>query len=493
MKKQLVLGSLVALSGFAYGQFLPGGALPSTDVYRDGKTGFGMTSAPTTNKVEIETFTPDDGLMIYQRNSTSNPPGRGSAALFLKNISGRTWGVLSTGQDNNIGGSHFAVYDINRSKARFFISGTTGNTGIGTTTPDSARLHVYAQYTNIQSINVPRGAGIFETSASQWGTYIGGRGKVNSSYAGGSISLNYGLIGEATCSSLGNNRTYGVTGTATGGNLTEGGHFEAIGSSNAQNIGVYAIASGASNVWYNWAAVFDGKVDIIGDLYHNSSFIFSDRRFKKDIKRLENTSEKISKLSGYTYSYKTDEFKEKRFNDRTQIGLIAQEIKEVFPELISEDDKGFYAVNYQGMIPVLLEAMKEQIASNDAQKKLIEELNKSNAEQQKQINELMNKTSQANGIHQSNVSAEGFALDQNIPNPFSNETVIKYNLPEQVNSASLLVYDLSGKQVAMFPITEKGAASITITSEKLAAGIYIYSVMADGKILDSKRMVVAQK
>jgi myo-inositol-hexaphosphate 3-phosphohydrolase len=66
-------------------------------------------------------------------------------------------------------------------------------------------------------------------------------------------------------------------------------------------------------------------------------------------------------------------------------------------------------------------------------------------------------------------------------------------LPAQVSTASLMVYDLSGKQISSFPITEKGSSSITITSEKLAAGIYIYSVIADGKLLDSKRMIVAQK
>ena len=88
---------------------------------------------------------------------------------------------------------------------------------------------------------------------------------------------------------------------------------------------------------------------------------------------------------------------------------------------------------------------------------------------------------------------EGFALEQNIPNPFSSETVIKYTLPQQANTANLIVYDLTGKQVAFFPVTEKGASSITITSEKLAAGIYIYSIVADGKIVDSKRMVVVEK
>jgi hypothetical protein len=103
-----------------------------------------------------------------------------------------------------------------------------------------------------------------------------------------------------------------------------------------------------------------------------------------------------------------------------------------------------------------------------------------------------NTSGNATGIQQSNSAAEGFALDQNIPNPFSSETVIKYTLPQEIKTASLIVYDLSGKQLTSFPL-ERTTTSITITSEKLAAGIYIYSVMADGKIMDSKRMIVADK
>jgi len=84
-------------------------------------------------------------------------------------------------------------------------------------------------------------------------------------------------------------------------------------------------------------------------------------------------------------------------------------------------------------------------------------------------------------------------MDQNIPNPFSGETVVKYTLTPQTKTATLNVYDLSGKQITFFPLTQKGSSSITITSENLAAGIYIYSIVADGKIMDSKRMVVAEK
>jgi len=84
-------------------------------------------------------------------------------------------------------------------------------------------------------------------------------------------------------------------------------------------------------------------------------------------------------------------------------------------------------------------------------------------------------------------------MSQNEPNPFTSETLIRYSLPQQVNSASLVVYDLTGKQLTSFVLEQKGSASIMITADKLAAGIYIYSIVADGKIMDSKRMVIAGK
>ena len=143
-------------------------------------------------------------------------------------------------------------------------------------------------------------------------------------------------------------------------------------------------------------------------------------------------------------------------------------------------------MNYQGLIPVLLEVAKEEHRNTTAMQKQIDA-------QQEQIAELLARTSGATGIQQAATPAAGFAMDQNEPNPFTNETVISYTLPAQVASAHMTVYDLSGKQVATFPIEQKGTASLTITSEKLAAGIYIYSIVADGKLVDSKRMIVSNK
>ena len=92
-----------------------------------------------------------------------------------------------------------------------------------------------------------------------------------------------------------------------------------------------------------------------------------------------------------------------------------------------------------------------------------------------------------------NNQMNGFSMEQNIPNPFSRETVVNYTLPQQTGSAYMAVYDLSGKQIASFPLNQKGSSAITISSEKLAAGVYIYSIIDDGKLMDSKRMIVEDK
>lgn len=226
---------------------------------------------------------------------------------------------------------------------------------------------------------------------------------------------------------------------------------------------------GNANSTGGWAGYFDGDVNINGvGTITSGSWNTSDKRFKKDIIRLGSVAEKIQKLNGYSYKFRTDEFKEKNFDDRSHIGFIAQELKEVFPELVKEDAKGYYAVDYQGMIPVLLEAVKEL---------------------QNQVTVLsQQKQAAPTGIEDLN-AANDFYME-NIPNPYATETTINYTLPQSVNTAYLAVYDLSGKQLATYAVN-KSNSSLTISANALAAGIYLYSIIADNKVMGTKRMVVA--
>jgi len=81
----------------------------------------------------------------------------------------------------------------------------------------------------------------------------------------------------------------------------------------------------------------------------------SDARLKSNIMSLGSTLAKLMKIDGKSYTMKSNEKVNK-------IGLLAQEIEEVFPELVKEgeDKDGTLSVNYQGLIPVLINAIKEQ-------------------------------------------------------------------------------------------------------------------------------------
>ena len=77
----------------------------------------------------------------------------------------------------------------------------------------------------------------------------------------------------------------------------------------------------------------------------------SDEKLKKDISTIDNALDKVKQLRGVDYTWKQSEEKSK--------GVIAQELQEVFPELVSESGSGL-SVNYNGIIGVLIEAIKEQ-------------------------------------------------------------------------------------------------------------------------------------
>ena len=99
--------------------------------------------------------------------------------------------------------------------------------------------------------------------------------------------------------------------------------------------------------------------------------VCSDLRYKKNITSLNNSLENIFKINGVRYDFKKEEFPERNFPDKNQIGFIAQEIEKIFPEMVFTDEKGYKSVDYARLTPVLVEAMKEQ-------QKMIEDLKKAN-------------------------------------------------------------------------------------------------------------------
>ena len=94
--------------------------------------------------------------------------------------------------------------------------------------------------------------------------------------------------------------------------------------------------------------LFDGTTTIAGDLSINS-----DARLKANIISLGSTLAKVLQIDGKSYTMKKDD------NKKQKIGVLAQDIEKVFPELVSESN-GVKSVNYQGLVPVLINALKAQ-------------------------------------------------------------------------------------------------------------------------------------
>lgn len=86
----------------------------------------------------------------------------------------------------------------------------------------------------------------------------------------------------------------------------------------------------------------------------------SDFRYKKNIVSIKGALSKIKLLNGVNYYWKKDEFPEKHFTEEKQIGLIAQELEKIYPELVQTDANGYKTVDYSHITPILIEAIKEQ-------------------------------------------------------------------------------------------------------------------------------------
>ena len=164
-------------------------------------------------------------------------------------------------------------------------------------------------------------------------------------------------------------------------------------------------------------------------------------------------------------------------------GIDITTLMQQFPGTIAINAEGDTCVDYFSLIPVLLQAIKElqvKVAS-------LKENSNSN------LLEYSGKPNGTTELSSSNVAATIVAsLSQNTPNPFSEATTIAFTLPQSVKEAMICIYDMNGTQLEQIDIVERGASSVQIDGYKLNAGMYLYSLIADGNVIDTKRMVLTK-
>jgi hypothetical protein len=131
--------------------------------------------------------------------------------------------------------------------------------------------------------------------------------------------------------------------------------FQKVNSSGTGTTLGYFMANG------NFVVVGSGTTCTIGNGTGNTS-CSSDERLKGDVHPLENSLERILKLQGVTFHWKKAQ---ERGPER--IGLIAQDVEKVYPQLVTTGDDGYRQLNYAGLVAPLIEAVKELKAVNDNQ------------------------------------------------------------------------------------------------------------------------------
>jgi hypothetical protein len=387
-----------------------------------------------------------------------NNTASGFQALFSNKSNNNTASGYNALFNNTIGSNNTAMGSV------ALLKNTTGtfNTAIGVST-------------------------LSENTTGYDNTAIGSLSLINNTAGNYNTAIGkYTLLGNTTGS---NNTALGYDAGVSAGDLT-----------NATAIGYEATVNASNKIRL-------GDVNVTLVETQTQYKTVSDGRFKNNISETDVKGlEFIKRLRPVVYNFDTKKFEEfltknlpeeirkkhmsKDFTPSTAIrqsGFIAQEVEKAAREIgynfdgvhtpESADDN--YSLAYGQFVVPLVKAVQEQ-------QQMIEQ-------QQQQINELKKLVAASSGtatIKNSNVElSNNIVLDQNVPNPFANQTTINYTIPQNAGTAQILFYDASGRLIKTSNITNKGKGQLKVFANDLAKGLYSYSLIVDGKTIDAKKMI----
>lgn len=425
-----------------------------------------------------------------------------------------------------------------------------GKVAIGLTTASSFNLHVVGSTFISNVLNVGNGGifsynsagtgvygsgtnyGIYGTSTSSgigvYGTgYTYGVQGYSSSSTGVYGDGSFGVYGRGTNTGIyGTGSSYGVQGNSSGGYGVYSSSYSGIavyGTSNS-NIGGYFFSSLSHGLWAATSSTAAGAYAGVfqGNVFTYNAYITSDKNLKKNIQEFGDAMSIINKLKPKNYEFRDDgKYASLQLPKGNHYGFLAQDLEEVLPELVRDaplrinnskavsqptvaiqpgevatpilnpqqeateviKTKG---VNYIELIPIVIKGMQELNAAN----KILKEENNLIKQELADLRQLI--TDLTKGQTGNTTTKASAYLEQNIPNPVTGNTIIRYQVPVTTASAKVTITNAAGQLIKTIMIVDKGAGQFNFNSAALAAGTYHYSLWVEGKQADTKRLIIAR-
>ena len=300
---------------------------------------------------------------------------------------------------------------------------------------------------------------------------IGVKGSVR--YEGQYPYSRIGVLGEA---GSGSNYCYGTVGQLTGSSIGAG------------ILGMVGDEFAPAYVNGQYAGLFNGETRVVGDLTATNMYTTSDIRLKNNVSDISDsqsvsTLDKLMNVNVNKYNLKDEAFgtnggeKTEKLEKATSLlhfGVSAQELQEIYPNLVKEGQDGYLAVNYTELVPVLIRSIQE----------LKQELDNVNGSGESRMTRSV---SYGDGGFQPSKNV----LYQNTPNPFKGQTTIRFALAENATDASICIFDMTGKMLKKLPISAD-ATSVNVNGWELGEGMFLYTLVVSGLEIDTKRMIITK-
>ena len=337
-------------------------------------------------------------------------------------------------------------------------------------------------------------------------TGYGNRGVNGSSeISSGTITDGVGVYAYANAgsgSAVTRNQAVYALASGSGGTTNYGLRADASGA--ATNYGVWSEAWGSGTKWAGW---FQGDLMITGNGWVNvSNVITSDENLKTNIEDVENALATILQLNPKTYEFNTTQYPHMHLAEGPQIGLLAQEVEQVVPEVVASttfpiqyDHEGnqvsealpIKGIRYEELIPLLIGAIKEQEVVLEEQSERLDDLEEA----------LSNCCSNMGGGEQRVTGTDGNldVVSGNTraltiqPNPFSEQTTVYYTL-EHSGRMQLMANSADGKQLRVLheAALEAGQYQHEWATSDLSPGIYYVTLLLDGEPIVKKAVKVTR-